>query len=458
MTIDPRTQLGADQADCAAHACPVKGLSRLTSSPRILTDPKFAAVFGCGRARLRPSPKHAARLTDHAWCAALSVCTSHASTVSFGTDTQTNMTRLVRDERGAILMMAVFMSAMLLGLLYYISGVGQTILYRERSQNSADSIAFSASVLKAQSMNTLAMLNVFMSGVAAPIAMSRSIREITFPQAYDACVSATRDEERCQRYWGDKRQEADGRVRQVEIPAGRLLRDARRIGNYLVDHASEISGEYAQQLMRAKPTDSIDTGFVAPTTERLPVRNADTHLCERRLRTPASEYGRPTALDFDGNRYYKNIAEGAYAFELNSELPRLCNNDLTLYQLEDDANMGGEDYQVRSGVLGTPPFDSYREGMTLARWSRDTPTGSVARQRLETFSRLGTAQSEFYFDGEGRLELEELLWEARWLARLRRFRLDNNTPVELNRACNQSAAGQCGVLLQIDDIAGIMVH
>ncbi len=33
-----------------AHACPVKGLSRLTSSPKILTNPKFAAVFGCGRA------------------------------------------------------------------------------------------------------------------------------------------------------------------------------------------------------------------------------------------------------------------------------------------------------------------------------------------------------------------------------------------------------------------------
>ncbi len=49
------------------HACPVKGLSRLTSSPKILTNPKFAAVFGCRRARLRPSTEHAARLIDHAW-------------------------------------------------------------------------------------------------------------------------------------------------------------------------------------------------------------------------------------------------------------------------------------------------------------------------------------------------------------------------------------------------------
>ncbi len=69
------------------------------------------------------------------------------------------------DERGAILLMGVFMCAALAGLLWYVAGIGDAIIFRERLQEAADAAAFSSAVLTARAMNVLVMINLIMACV-----------------------------------------------------------------------------------------------------------------------------------------------------------------------------------------------------------------------------------------------------------------------------------------------------
>src|SRR3954462_14263519 len=72
---------------------------------------------------------------------------------------------LDRDERGAILVLGVFMCACMAGALWYLIGIGDAILYRERLQEGADAVAFSAATLDARGMNLIVLLNLLMACV-----------------------------------------------------------------------------------------------------------------------------------------------------------------------------------------------------------------------------------------------------------------------------------------------------
>ncbi|HJL46152.1 MAG TPA: pilus assembly protein TadG-related protein, partial [Polyangiaceae bacterium LLY-WYZ-15_(1-7)] len=45
---------------------------------------------------------------------------------------------LLRDDEGAMMLLGVFMTTLVVAMLYYIAGVGETIVYRERMQDAAD--------------------------------------------------------------------------------------------------------------------------------------------------------------------------------------------------------------------------------------------------------------------------------------------------------------------------------
>ncbi|MFI5308871.1 MAG: hypothetical protein ACHQ53_16050 [Polyangiales bacterium] len=75
--------------------------------------------------------------------------------------------RLERDERGAIMLMGVFMAVFLTAALYYIVGIGEAIWQRERMQDAADAAAFSAAVLHARGMNLLVLINMVMAALLA---------------------------------------------------------------------------------------------------------------------------------------------------------------------------------------------------------------------------------------------------------------------------------------------------
>lgn len=72
---------------------------------------------------------------------------------------------LRRDERGAVLVLGVFMGACLVGMLWYLAGIGDAILQRQRLQEAADAAAFSSAVLHARGMNLLVLMNLIMACV-----------------------------------------------------------------------------------------------------------------------------------------------------------------------------------------------------------------------------------------------------------------------------------------------------
>ncbi len=72
---------------------------------------------------------------------------------------------LRQDQRGAVLLLGVFMAACLVGMLWYLAGVGDAILHRQRLQEAADAAAFSSAVLHARGMNLLVLINLIMACV-----------------------------------------------------------------------------------------------------------------------------------------------------------------------------------------------------------------------------------------------------------------------------------------------------
>ncbi len=79
--------------------------------------------------------------------------------------TNERATDLVTDDRGAIMVMGIFMCSCLVGALWYLAGIGDAILYRERMQEAADAIAFSDAALHARGMNLIVMVNLIMAAI-----------------------------------------------------------------------------------------------------------------------------------------------------------------------------------------------------------------------------------------------------------------------------------------------------
>lgn len=70
---------------------------------------------------------------------------------------------LLSDQRGAIMVMGIFMCTCIVGVLWYLAGIGDAIVYRERMQEASDSVAFSAAVIHARGMNLIVMMNLVMA-------------------------------------------------------------------------------------------------------------------------------------------------------------------------------------------------------------------------------------------------------------------------------------------------------
>jgi len=64
-----------------------------------------------------------------------------------------------------VLVLGVFMCACMAGALWYVIGIGDAIVYRERLQEGADAVAFSAATLDARGMNLIVLLNLLMACV-----------------------------------------------------------------------------------------------------------------------------------------------------------------------------------------------------------------------------------------------------------------------------------------------------
>lgn len=85
------------------------------------------------------------------------------STLELDSQAPASQRSVRRDERGAVLVLGVFMGACMVGLLWYLAGIGDAILHRERLQEAADAAAFSSAALHARGMNMVVLVNLIMA-------------------------------------------------------------------------------------------------------------------------------------------------------------------------------------------------------------------------------------------------------------------------------------------------------
>lgn len=75
--------------------------------------------------------------------------------------------RTLGDERGAILLIALFFAVFAVAILYSLIATAEAITFRERLQDQADRAALSAAILHARAMNLIVLINLIMAALLA---------------------------------------------------------------------------------------------------------------------------------------------------------------------------------------------------------------------------------------------------------------------------------------------------
>ncbi len=67
-----------------------------------------------------------------------------------------------RCERGAVMIIGLFMSLGLIAFAWFVIGIGRAFLFRERGQEATDTVALFVSIIQSRGMNAIAALNIFL--------------------------------------------------------------------------------------------------------------------------------------------------------------------------------------------------------------------------------------------------------------------------------------------------------
>jgi putative Flp pilus-assembly TadE/G-like protein len=193
---------------------------------------------------------------------------------------------LAHDERGAILVMGIVMAVLLVGVLYYLEGVGESLFHRERLQDAADAAALSTAIGHARGMNLIVFINLIMAALVAVLLALKVIEMLLsallvilaaiawFVPAAGAQIPIVNGE----RTIAKQTHEA---ARKVVEPLLGVLHTTERVVAAVVPSAAmvrtalDVQGEYADVVGDVPPP-------TLPTRLTLPVDNDRYEvLCER---------------------------------------------------------------------------------------------------------------------------------------------------------------------------------
>jgi hypothetical protein len=68
----------------------------------------------------------------------------------------------LNDNRGAIMVIGIFFACMMIGWMWTVVGLGDAMIWRDRSQEASDAISYSSAAIQAQGMNLISFVNVLM--------------------------------------------------------------------------------------------------------------------------------------------------------------------------------------------------------------------------------------------------------------------------------------------------------
>ncbi|MCS6799545.1 MAG: hypothetical protein NZ898_13655 [Myxococcota bacterium] len=352
-------------------------------------------------------------------------------------DAEDGLAELRRDERGAIMVMGVFMAVLLVGALHYVMGLGETIMYRERMQDAADAGAFVAAVMHARGMNLIALLNMAMASVIAVLVAMKLIQAILFAAATAAsgiCLGCLLGGAGCWAcplvgpLWNGYRTWSNI-VDRVEPVVERLvvaLDGAQTAVARGMPLAAQWKVVETGTSTYNRPT---QLGAMWPLLGTLPVEQDDSELlCEkagqqagRLITSPLAAIPAMRPFSYLIGRLVGRLARTFASFFCGDERHRAD-------RIKSGARLGDENFQVRAFMAGEPPYESAEQGVRLAAWGRDEQAGMDVRLMRE-LGRLSFAQAEFYYDDGTEAsdeDPEEWMWHMNWRARLRRFRMPSS--------------------------------
>lgn len=372
---------------------------------------------------------------------------------------------LLADESGATMVMGVFMAMMVVGMIYYVWGLGGAILHRERMQDAADAAAFGASVFQARGMNIIAMLNVLMSvfaiigtacrllytfieatAIADSIACAICLASIyCIPASEEFCVpAAEHDAEWAESDW----------LNDVADMCDRIASGIHTVQVGVRTGAMIGAEAYVMTMLPTRYRPTVTEGVFAPGSLQLSIQSEDdssTWACHHGW-TGMFVRGPALALVAVGELVLfepitsvgviaGEIAVGVQEFATEDGSEYYCNENggsgLTFQRVPTDSWLGETPFQNYSLVYGTSPFRWVQQGVASANWGN---IGNSAPQVfgldisvVQQLHRLSFAQSEYYFeqteddcgssfpDTAAECAHEEWLWHTRWRARMRRF-------------------------------------
>jgi hypothetical protein len=189
------------------------------------------------------------------------------------------------DDGGAILVIGLFMSVLLVAFLYYLVGAGDSLLLRERMQDAADASAYSAAIVHARGMNVLAMLNILMAAVLAVLVVLKLISTICIA-AIAICIGLA--------FWTAGasmapvpaleagREVADEAYSSLKEPVFTLLRGGNKLAHVVRDITPIVAFVEVEHMASGVYSPPAQLGVVFPLFTSLPTEDDDfSRLCKK---------------------------------------------------------------------------------------------------------------------------------------------------------------------------------
>jgi hypothetical protein len=372
---------------------------------------------------------------------------------------------LKRDTEGAVVVMTIFASAFLIGAMWYLLGVGDALLYKERMQDGADAIAFAPAVVHARGMNLIALLNLTMAAVLSVLVAVKIFQVLLAAATVAACLAYNYQD--CA-YLGKKNKPYADFVKKYEkkvteinealhdtadtVAKAAPILGARRGVESGKPYATLVEGGFSASISvipgsseRGFGGSLADSSGGGSGRERLglPVEDDDfKNLCKH-SGTLLEVVLVPTIMNFDDGpktvmttlKWVGWMVPGLVA--ANPSMFCGKGSKKAVSKRIYGPAQHGNDYFATWGFTESSfieKTDRGDKGLEVATWQQRAAGTEMSNDELDRRMRtVQVAKSEFYFDprrGGPRQWSglkEEALWHLRWRARLRRVSQPNRT-------------------------------
>lgn len=333
--------------------------------------------------------------------------------------------RLAGDQEGAILVIGLVSAVFLTALLYFVFGIGETIRHHERMNDAVDSGAYATGVMHARAMNLAALGNMLKLTVASVQAAYLAIAtgatllilwiasgswkrwaRYGYLVGFAAYIIAT-----AMSSYSGFRSKGKRITNAVDDLQATLRDDLPTIALLKADRI--VADNYQEPALGL-----VSAPDMSHELDPMPIRRGSAFdLCVRAFPYVAGMIVKASRdLPEKRGRFIR--------YAMPTGLPYCLGQGIRPYEMS-DSQLGGESFQIRVAAYGNSLPALGERGVMIGTYLMDEPTSKPIAARRDRLSVLTLAQSEYYFDGPQ--DADEMLWQMKWKARMRRFRLSGGS-------------------------------